>query len=261
MTIAHVRPDPWTVAAVAVLAMCVVTFDHEALGHGGACLALGGHIRVLTSSIFRCDLPSIWVSPAGPACNLLGGLAALLLLRVMPPVPAGWRLFLVLVTCLSFYWEAGYVIHAMYRRDGDLYFAGRDFLGEPSLWWRIGAACAGVGLYLFTTRWASRAFLALWPDGAVARRVAMTAWACAAVAAAGAAAAQSGADLGGVRDAVLEIGAAAFPLLFIPAGGRTRGRAASASALPRSPRTIAVAAAVYAVFVATLGRGLFLHAA
>lgn len=260
MTIATERPDPWTVAAIAVLAMCVVTVDHEALGHGGACLALGGRIRVLTSSIFRCDLRSIWVSPAGPACNLLAGLAALLLVRALPRAPAGWRLFLVLVTCFSFYWEAGYVIHAMYRRDGDLYFAGQDFLGEPSLWWRSGAACAGVGLYLFTTRFASRALSALWPDIGMARRVAFTAWACATAAAAGAAAAQSEADPGAVRDAVLEIGAAAFPLLFIPAGGRAHGHAAAASALRRRPGTIAVAAAAYAVFVATLGRGLYFHA-
>jgi hypothetical protein len=28
------RNDLFTVAAVGVLAMCVVTFDHEALGHG-----------------------------------------------------------------------------------------------------------------------------------------------------------------------------------------------------------------------------------
>ncbi len=260
MAIAGARPDGWTVAAIGVLAMCVVTFDHEALGHGGACLALGGHIRALTSSIFRCDLQSIWVTPAGPACNLLVGLAVLLLLRATPRHVAARRLFLLLITCFSFYWEAGYVIHAMYRRDGDLYFAGQDFLGEPSLWWRIGAACAGISLYLYTTRWASRALSDLWPDVAVARRVAMTAWASATIAAAVAAATHSGAGPGGLRDAVLEIGAAAFPLLFIPTRGRARDPGGAVT-LRRNRSTIAVAVIVYAIFVATLGRGLYFHGA
>jgi hypothetical protein len=261
MTIANTRPDGSTVAAIAVLAMCVVTFDHEALGHGGACLALGGHIRVLTSSIFRCDLRSIWVTPAGPACNLVAGLAALLLVQAIPRQLAGVRLFLILMACLSLYWEAGYAIHAMYRRDGDLYFAGQDFLGEPSLGWRIGAACAGVGLYVYTTRRAARALSDLWPDVAVARRVARTAWVSATAAAAIAAAAYTGPASGSLRDAVLEIGAAAWPLLFIPAGSRTRDPAAATGTLRRNRATLATAAVVYAIFVATLGRGLYFHGA
>ena len=49
------RHDWLTVAALSLFAMSVVTCDHETLGHGGTCLALGGHLRILTSSVFRCD--------------------------------------------------------------------------------------------------------------------------------------------------------------------------------------------------------------
>jgi len=73
--------DSWTVAAIGLMAMVLVTFDHEALGHGGMCLALGGRILELTSSIFRCNLRSAWIAPAGPLCNLIVGTLSLLLIR------------------------------------------------------------------------------------------------------------------------------------------------------------------------------------
>src|ERR1700733_628637 len=90
--------DRQTVAAIAVLAMCLVTFDHEALGHGGMCLALGGHIQILTSSIFRCDIRSVWIDPAGPFCNGFIGAASLLLAEVVPRRWTSMRLFLIIVT-------------------------------------------------------------------------------------------------------------------------------------------------------------------
>jgi hypothetical protein len=40
---------PTTVAAIAVVAACIVIADHEVLGHAAACLALGGHIALVTS--------------------------------------------------------------------------------------------------------------------------------------------------------------------------------------------------------------------
>jgi hypothetical protein len=44
-----------TVSALAVIAVCITTTAHEALGHGSACWAVGGHIAQLTSvlSMFR----------------------------------------------------------------------------------------------------------------------------------------------------------------------------------------------------------------
>ena len=176
MSIHKTSNDWYTVAAISLMAMCLVTFDHEALGHGGMCLASGGHIRLLTSSMFRCDIRSMWIAPAGPFGNLLGGTLALLFVPFVPRRSTNVRLFLILVAGFAFFWEAGYLIIEMHRRDGDLYFAAQDFLGEPSLWWRITGAVAGVGLYVFSAGWASRALSDLWPDAAVARRVARIAW-------------------------------------------------------------------------------------
>jgi hypothetical protein len=40
-----IQDDAITVAAIAVAAACVVTTDHEAVGHGGACLGLADTSR------------------------------------------------------------------------------------------------------------------------------------------------------------------------------------------------------------------------
>jgi hypothetical protein len=80
--------DSYTVAAIALLAMCMVTFDHEVLGHGGMCLAAGGHIQVVTSSVFRCSIHSVWIDPGGPFANILAGALPLLFIgRTGNPAP------------------------------------------------------------------------------------------------------------------------------------------------------------------------------
>jgi hypothetical protein len=256
-----VKNDWPTVAAISLIAMCLVTFDHEALGHGGACLALGGHIRILSSAIFRCDLRSIWIDPAGPFANLAVGALSLVLVNVVPRRLAGARLFLILVACFSFFWEAGYVIDAMRVRYGDWYFAAQDFLGEPSSWWRITGALAGIGLYFVTARWASRALSNLWPRAAVARGVARTAWAVASLGAALAALAYVGEGWDDLRDAALEIGAGSWPLLIIPSSDLQMEPALPAVLIERRWIIIGASLAVYALFAATLGRGVGIAAA
>jgi hypothetical protein len=255
--------DLATAAAIAVLAMCLVTVDHEVLGHGSACLAAGGRIRVLTSSIFRCDGESAWIAPAGPFGNLLGGVLALWIARLTPHTAPRRRWFWILVASLSFFWEAGYAIEAMRVKHGDLYFAALEWFGEPALWWRIAGAAAGVGLYGVAVRWTARSLLGLWPQAAAARRAARTAWIAVCAGAGLAAAAYSGPGWGDLKDAVLEIGVSSVPLLFIPtrdAGpiGATAADsgAAVAPSIQRSLPVIGLAAVVFAVFVVTLGRGL-----
>jgi hypothetical protein len=249
--------DWYTIAAIGLLAMCLVTFDHEALGHGGMCLALGGHIKVLTSSIFRCSLHSVWIDPAGPCANLLAGTLSLLMGTWIPRRLTAARLFLILVASFSFFWEAGYLIKAMLVRDGDLYFAAEDFVGEPSLWWRIAGVAAGIILYLAIARWASRALTGLFPDDHAARRVARVAWVAASLGAAVAAVFHVAGGWPDFRDAVLEIGASSIPLLLIAPRGRISAAESGPAPIRRSGLVMCLSLAIYAVFVATLGRGLY----
>ena len=250
------KNDWLTVSAVTALAMCLTSFDHEALGHGAACLLVHGHIRLLSSSLFRCDVKSGWIDPAGPAGNLLMGTLALLCLRFVPVQFLIARLFLILVTAFSYFWESGYVIRAMYRRDGDLYFFAEFLVGRVSIWQRWLAAGAGLALYIFAVRIVSDALLTLWPHARPARRVARIAWVSGTAAAAIGALAYAGPGWADFRDAILEIGGASFPLLFIPLWDRRIEPTQRSAFIERSPRLIAVSLVVYAGFVASLGRGI-----
>ncbi|HTU51961.1 MAG TPA: hypothetical protein VMF56_15325 [Acidobacteriaceae bacterium] len=250
------KNDWFTVAAVSVLAMCVVTFDHEALGHGSVCLALHGHILLLSSSLFRCDVRSGWIDPAGPVANVLMGTVALVCLRLVPVQRLALRVFLIFMTAFSYFWESGYLIHAMHRQYGDLYFFAEFLLGHVTIWERTIAIVIGVVLYVVTARIISNELLRVWPQRRVARSVARIAWISATVGAAVAALAYRGHGWGDFTDAVLEFGGSSFLLLLIPlrSGQIEEGR--PAPVIARSRTTIVLAAIVYAVFVASLGRGI-----
>jgi len=247
--------DWLTAAAIGLIAMCVVTCDHEALGHGSACLLLGGRIQTLTSSIFRCDVRSGWIDPAGPVVNLLAGTLALILFRLVPARFAGMKFFFVAVTAMSFFWEGAYTPYAMARQSGDLYFFAQFIFQEVSPIVRVAFAAGGVALYIFAVRWTSRALLELWSNPAIARPIARAIWIAATLGAGLAALVYRGEAQGDLRDAVLEIGVASLPLLFIPSG-RTMEVAGRSAPLPRSYVTIAIAVIVFALFAATLGRGV-----
>ena len=245
------KDDLPTVAALAVLAACVVTVAHEALGHGSACLINGGHITLLSSALFRCSIRSLWIDPAGPAMDLAVGTMALIAGRFVA-APAA-RLFFLLVMTLSYGWESGYAFHAMLTQDGDLYFAARDLFGAPSLWWRIVGGAAGVACYLVNVRLTAAGLSRLWPQAAQARRVARVAG-LAAVAASGLAAlAYAGPGWRDLHDAILEVASGAVPLLIIP---RWQGPFGDGVILTRSPAVIVIAILFFGVFAAILGHGI-----
>jgi hypothetical protein len=250
----RMQPDGATAAAIGLLAMCLVTFDHEALGHGSVCLALHGHIRLLTSSLFRCDVRSTWIDPAGPAGNLLMGMLALIAQGFVPNRNAALRLFLIAVTAFSYFWEAGYLIHAMHERDGDLYFFAQTLFGDVTPGERWAGAAVGVLLYVLTVWLTATALARLWPRASGARAVARIVWLGASLGAGTAALLYRGPGWGDLRDALLEISASSFPLLFIPV--RNGDLDQPPAALPRNAALIAASLAVFAVFAGTMGRGL-----
>ena len=246
--------DTATVCALAVIAMCAATAAHEALGHGGACLLLGGHIELLSSSLFRCDLRSGWIDPAGPGMNLLAGLVALIARKGLPPGFAKTRLLLLLVTAFSFFWEGGYLMRAMALRDGDLYFFAQFILSDVAFWMRAIGFAVGLAIYMLAIRTTSRALSEMF-DTREGRRVARYAWIAATLAAGAAALAYRGEPLWpDLRDALLEIGLASVPLLLIP---RANEYAPQARAIiGRSWPVIGTAMVVFVAFAMTMGRGV-----
>jgi hypothetical protein len=251
--VARQQIDALTAISIGVIAVALVTADHEAFGHGGACLALGGHIRLLTSSIFHCDLRSGWIDGAGPFGNLVGGTIALLVSFFVPSRRAGLKLFLVAVTAFSFFWEGAYLADALLRQSGDLYFFAKFLLGAVAPWQRYLFAAIGVVFYIGTIRLTSRRLLALWPDAEAAQRAARALWLGATLAGTLAALFYKGEGIGDFKDAVLETSIASLPLLFIPRGP---SRAGEGAALARDPVVIVLAVVILAVFTVTLGRGV-----
>src|SRR6187402_1620702 len=85
------RHDLPTMIAIAAIAGVVSTQLHEALGHGGTCLALGGRIAEWGAFYVNCDVPAVappmiarLVAAAGSTINLLTALVAFALLRATP---------------------------------------------------------------------------------------------------------------------------------------------------------------------------------
>src|SRR5205085_5602150 len=82
--------DALTIAAIALLAGALTDVIHEGLGHGGACVLVGGKPTLLTSMNFVCDESGVprWalriVAAGGTIANLLAGALALATLRRRP---------------------------------------------------------------------------------------------------------------------------------------------------------------------------------
>jgi hypothetical protein len=237
------RDDRVTVAAIAVIAACVVTADHEALGHGSVCLALGGRIARLTSVYFQCTVRSDWIAAGGPAGNLLMGAAAWVLFVMAPARMMRVRLLLMLIGALSVFWEAGYLVYSMARNDGDWAFAASAAFGDPAWRWRLG----GAALALLTPDQPS--------DLQRVHALLRTAWVAATVSASVAAAAYAPGRLDAIHQAFLEIGAGSWPLLILARRVRTGSRRTGAP-LTRDAGWLVLAVVVFAAFVMTLGRGI-----
>ncbi|MFZ1989697.1 MAG: hypothetical protein WAW96_07980 [Alphaproteobacteria bacterium] len=244
--------DNLTVAAIAVAAASITTTAHEAIGHGSACLAMGGRITQLTSVYFNCTPGNLWIAIGGPAGNLSAAAIAWLALRLVPPRLLRLRLLLSLVMLLSLFWEAGYVIYAMVLNEGDWAIAARDAFGEPSWWWRIGGAALGLVLYRIGTRFiasSTRFAESLGVSPAWALRIA---WLSASLGACLAALLYAPDRLEALHQAALEIGAASFPLLIV----RPRMDASHPGPIDGYIGWVLFAAVLYAAFALTLGRGL-----
>jgi hypothetical protein len=245
------RDSQITIMALGVLAACFTTAAHEAFGHGGVCLATGGRVAQLTTVYFQCAPGSWYVAAAGPLGNLLWALTAWLAQGLVRRGPA--RLFLALTMTLSLSWEAGYLLYAMIKGDGDAYFALRGAFGGVSAFARIATAAGGVVLYFIASA-ALRAGVQQFATepGRVAG-LKRTAWIAASLAAAIAAALFAPQRSASFIQGCLEVGAASAPVLLL---GRSADKGGDAPRLRVEPSWIVAAAIVYLAFAATLGRGL-----
>lgn len=245
----QLRHDTPTLIAIAALAFIAACVAHEAIGHGGMCLATGAHITLLTSVYFHCSIGSPLTDAAGPAMNLVVGAAGWLALEGWSMPSPQWRIFLVFTMAFNLFWGAGYFVFSAVTDTGDWAFVLRDLSLQPRPLWLFLSGVLGICLYSGSVQLVARQLPQRIPLLAV--------YLAAGFVSCVAALFFTGPLWPALREAAMESFGAAVGLLFL--ARRTSWQGAPAvleTIVARSNRWLGVSAFVVPVFVATLGRGM-----
>lgn len=150
-------PDIPTVTAIALVAYAASNVLHEAVGHGGACLALGGKPLVLSSVHFECGEQAMsalairGVAAAGTMVNFIAGALALVVFKTANSLHKPHAAyFLWLFTTLNLLSGAGYFLFSGVGGIGDWADVARGAL--PPLVWRPAMSIFGGALYFLLAR-------------------------------------------------------------------------------------------------------------
>jgi hypothetical protein len=240
---------PATLAALGAVAFVTACVAHEAVGHGGVCLATGGRITLLTSVYFQCSLRGPLVAAAGPLMNLAAGALCWWVLRSRPPRSVAARGFLALAMAFNLLWGSGYFLYSAFTNEGDWAWVLRDLALEPRWAWRWGIGILGLILYDRSIEWAAARFPARLPlllpyltAGAVACLSALC---------------FAGPTLPALRQAALESFGAGAGLLLLANRNRRLdpSKPPAAEIVPVRWGWIAAAVLITFLFLATLGHG------
>jgi len=152
------HPDLLTVAAIAVIVDVSASLIHEGLGHGGACLLMGGTPRLLTSMQFQGDQQMLSgfavrvISASGSIANAAAGMMAIMLLRRNRKQPrTGWFFWWLFAT-INLLQATGYLLYSGVGNIGD--WAKVVAPLRPVWLWRVLLTVVGAGAYWAVTRWA-----------------------------------------------------------------------------------------------------------
>ena len=158
------RIDLLTVAAIAIVAGLAANQLHEAVGHGGACLALGQHVREWGAFYLECDTatapPAVGrlVAAAGSTVNLITAVIAAGVLRATPASRSRARFFWWLLFAVSGFDWTGYYFFSGVSGIGDW---GADGVFAGVRGWPIWRVLLGAGGFLLYWAWAIVAMRAL----------------------------------------------------------------------------------------------------
>jgi hypothetical protein len=241
------QPSTPTLCALAAVAFVVACVAHEAVGHGGACLATGGTIVVLSSSLFRCAPPRVLVDAAGPLASLVTAAAAASVAR------AGGdglrRTFFALLLAIAGFWAAGGLVSSAATDTDDLAFVLRSLPLRPYALWRVVMGAAGAALYVAVLRRVGRDL----PAGRPLAAAYLTAGAVACISTVF----YRGDLLPALREAALESLGASAGLLYLAFRPDDLGRApASRASVPCNRPVIVLSVPVILLFWFALGRGI-----
>ena len=141
--------------ALGVVAYVCETLLHEAVGHGGMCLASGYRVTAIAPLWMHCSTTTTLVNLMGPAANLVGALVYGLILRLAPPRLDSLRVFVWLGLAFNGLVAAGYMGVGGLTGFGDWPVV----LGSVQPFWmaRVGLVVGGAGLYIVFLRLAGGA--------------------------------------------------------------------------------------------------------
>jgi hypothetical protein len=137
-------PDLFTIVAITVASTVITSFIHEGLGHGGACVAVGGSPRVLSTVHFECSLDTRLVAAGGTLANLLSGALAWAISRMFRR-SALWRYFFWQLMTFNLFDAGGYFLFSGVGNFGD--WADVVAGWHPAWAWRVGLIALGVVTY------------------------------------------------------------------------------------------------------------------
>lgn len=168
-------PDLPTVTAIALVAYAATNVLHEAVGHGGACLALGGKPLVLSSVHFECGEQAMsalalrGVAAAGTIVNFIAGALALVVFKTANPLHKPHAAyFLWLFTTLNLLSGAGYFLFSGAGGIGDWADVARGTM--PPLVWRPAMSVFGGALYFLLARQSAQWLRSLTGSGELSMR-------------------------------------------------------------------------------------------
>jgi hypothetical protein len=238
-----------TLGAIAALAFIVACVAHEAVGHGGMCVAVGGHVTLVSSVYFHCSKAGVLPEAAGPLMTLLVGLMCWVVLRLAPlSLSVHWRLFTVLTMAFNLLWAAMYMVSSAVTNTGDWAFVLRDLRLQPNWLWRC--LMGALGLYLYYL------FLRLIAFYLPARTPLVVPYLAAGVVSCMAALFFDGPTLPAIRDSVGESFGNTVGLLLIAYVNSRRAESSSKmTPINGSPAWLLTSVVVTLIFFATLGRG------
>jgi hypothetical protein len=138
--------DPATIVAISIVAFAIANVLHEGVGHGGACLLMGGHARVLSTVHFECDRASPFIAAGGTLANFIAGFLSWIAVRRAHLARADARFFLWLLMTVNLLQGAGYFLFSGVADFGD--WADVIHGLEPIWLWRTALTVVGALSYL-----------------------------------------------------------------------------------------------------------------
>lgn len=243
-----------TIAAIALVAYLSADVAHHALGHGAACLALGGQIKLLSSVFVNCSLTGAVIDLAGPLANFLLGLFVLLAAHSMRCASSLIRLFFALVVAFNLFWFWLQLAFSATTMTDDWAWPMKQFhLTGLS---RYGMIAVGIAGYLFTIRIVARQMTSFSFPSTRVRTIVGIAWVSAGIIAGVTAAFDHHAMAVMLRHALPQSLLSSIGLLFVPTRTGLSSTVDAATLLPLSLSWVVIAVLVGTASILLLGPGV-----